>query len=464
MRRILLLTVMLAILPKPSTAQQHPAALPELVRRVGGAVVSISVFDASGREVGQATGFLLGDGRVVTNAHTLEGATRVEVVSAKDELLGTATYAVALSSRVDVAVLPRLGKPATYVSLSDDEPDVGEGIVVIGSPRGFANTVSDGIVSAYRQVGRQRLMQITAPISPGSSGSPVIDAEGTVIGMTVGTLPDGQNLNFAIPTRDILAVTGSPPGRVEFPSTTETTVSPTSRDNGELDYEVITVGDVVSGRLEPSDGTIRDGTYFDFFYLSGKPGEEVVIELRSSDFDPYLFVGDADRDSDEYVEDDDSGRGDDARVRTTVPDGGALIVVANAYRVGEGGAYTLSVVRGSEAEKSDRWQSVAETATAEWSYDRESIRPQSNDRYRVWVRADYYELQRNEDGTTYDGFLGDFELDCQGMRYRLFAVHQYRGSEYGWHSDDEPGEWLTWAPESIVDGLSQVVCESGSDR
>ena len=86
--------------------------------RTGGAVVSISAFDSQGAAVGQATGFLLSDGRVVTNVHALEGAARVEVVTAADELLGTATYAVSLSSRVDVAILPRMGEPPSFIPLS----------------------------------------------------------------------------------------------------------------------------------------------------------------------------------------------------------------------------------------------------------------------------------------------------------------------------------------------------------
>ena len=72
----------------------------------------------------------------------------------------------------------------------------GQRVLVIGNPDGLEGTVSDGIISAFRS-GRS-MIQITAPISPGSSGSPVLDETGQVIGMATLVSKEGQNLNFAI--------------------------------------------------------------------------------------------------------------------------------------------------------------------------------------------------------------------------------------------------------------------------
>ena len=70
----------------------------------------------------------------------------------------------------------------------------------MGNPRGLEGTFSDGIISSVRPVGSDKLIQITAPLSPGSSGGPVLNRRGEVIGVSVLTIRDGQNLNFAIPS------------------------------------------------------------------------------------------------------------------------------------------------------------------------------------------------------------------------------------------------------------------------
>jgi S1-C subfamily serine protease len=81
---------------------------------------------------------------------------------------------------------------------SSQESNVGDRVIVIGSPQGLENTMSDGILSAVREYETTRLLQITAPISPGSSGGPVFNAAGKVIGIASFQFAKGQNLNFAI--------------------------------------------------------------------------------------------------------------------------------------------------------------------------------------------------------------------------------------------------------------------------
>lgn len=78
-------------------------------------------------------------------------------------------------------------------------PVIGDTVFAVGNPEGLEGTFSAGIVSGVRAFGSGKLLQITAPISPGSSGGPVLDAEGRVVGVAEATLRDGQNLNFAVP-------------------------------------------------------------------------------------------------------------------------------------------------------------------------------------------------------------------------------------------------------------------------
>jgi hypothetical protein len=80
------------------------------------------------------------------------------------------------------------------------ECKVGDPVFAVGNPRGLEGTLSEGIVSAIRPVGADAVLQISAPISPGSSGGPVLDGSARVIGVAAATLKGGQNLNFAIPS------------------------------------------------------------------------------------------------------------------------------------------------------------------------------------------------------------------------------------------------------------------------
>jgi S1-C subfamily serine protease len=86
-----------------------------------------------------------------------------------------------------------------------DTPEIGENITVIGNPEGLKNSLSTGIVAGIREIGGNKWVQITAPVSPGSSGSPVFDSKGRLLGLATMMLLDGQNLNFATPVRQVEA-------------------------------------------------------------------------------------------------------------------------------------------------------------------------------------------------------------------------------------------------------------------
>lgn len=109
-------------------------------------------------------------------------------------------------------------------------------------------------------------------------------------------------------------------------------------------------GQSVTGVLGAGDAVAADDSWFDLYSLSGTPGEPLTIELRSADFDAWLTVGRMDDGA--WVEtdsDDDGAGGTDARVVTTLPASGTLLVRANTLVAGENGGYTLTVASGGAA-------------------------------------------------------------------------------------------------------------------
>src|SRR5207244_12044035 len=103
------------------------------------------------------------------------------------------------------------------LSRDHSSPQEGGLVVVIGKPFGLAGSVTNGIVSAVRDIpGFGRIIQITAAISPGSSGSPVVNMQSQVIGVATFQITGGQSVNFAIPSERIAAVPrAAPPQRAQ---------------------------------------------------------------------------------------------------------------------------------------------------------------------------------------------------------------------------------------------------------
>src|SRR5205809_708996 len=180
-------------------------ALPELVRRIKPSAVAIVTFDNHGESLSRGSGFFIDVDRVVTNRHVIEGAYRAEVHSSTGNVYPVKGV-LAVDAEGDVALL-RIEAPPNLVrplSLERTSPQEGESIVVIGNPFGLEGSVTNGIVSAVRDIpGFGRIIQITAPISPGSSGSPVVNMQGQVIGVATLQITGGQSVNFAIPSERI---------------------------------------------------------------------------------------------------------------------------------------------------------------------------------------------------------------------------------------------------------------------
>lgn len=159
--------------------------LPDLVERLSPAVATIVTFDMFGAEVGTGTAFFIEPDRVVSNHHVLTGAYEAHL-KLSDGTEIPVEYVIAQDEDADLIVLQVRtdGNPRTVLSIAPEAPRPGESVVVIGTPLGlYENTVSTGIVSAIRDEPVPGTIQITAPISPGSSGSPVVNMNGELIGV-----------------------------------------------------------------------------------------------------------------------------------------------------------------------------------------------------------------------------------------------------------------------------------------
>lgn len=165
-------------------------------------VVLLVMEDDNGQPVSLGSGFFVKEGVVASNFHVVEKASRgyAKLVGQKTKF--NISGVVGLDTAHDLVLLAVDEAKAPILKLGDSgNVAVGDEIFAVGNPQGLEGTFSQGIVSSIRQFETNSLLQITAPISPGSSGGPVLNAQGQVVGVAVATFRGGQNLNFAIPSK-----------------------------------------------------------------------------------------------------------------------------------------------------------------------------------------------------------------------------------------------------------------------
>lgn len=204
-RRISPLGLVALILAVAFTVSAQENSLPQLIKRVKSSVVAVTTFDAKGKVLVTGSGFFVHPGQLVTNIHVIDGAARVEVRTFEAK---AHTYPIAgilaLDEEGDLALL-QVDAPAERnrpLELGRELPDEGERIFVIGNPLRLEGSVADGIVSSIREVPNLgSVVQITAPISPGNSGSPLFNSDGKVIGVVTIKVANAQNINLALSSR-----------------------------------------------------------------------------------------------------------------------------------------------------------------------------------------------------------------------------------------------------------------------
>jgi serine protease Do len=200
--------------PQPNT-KSGSASVPLVAIQPGPRSSSFAAASAARNVVtvrlgrGHGSGFFIGrDGYVLTNAHVVGNAGRVQLVMSNGA--ETPARVVRVDSERDVALLKADIKRTSALAINSRFPDVAETVYAIGSPtkEGMSSTVTKGIVSARRVLRKdgQEFIQSDASISPGNSGGPLLNDKGAVIGIAVATLnnPSARNINFFIPIADAL--------------------------------------------------------------------------------------------------------------------------------------------------------------------------------------------------------------------------------------------------------------------
>lgn len=173
----------------------------QIVEKYGKAVVLITTVKESQGTVGIGTGFIVSSsGVIITNFHVIAGAYPAMIKLTNGDIYDDILI-IDFDERRDIAIIKIKGWDLPVVELGNSELiKIGEQIIVIGNPQGLENSVTDGLVSGIRDSGDgYNVHQISAPISPGSSGSPVFNRKGEVIGIATSSIEDGQNLNFSVP-------------------------------------------------------------------------------------------------------------------------------------------------------------------------------------------------------------------------------------------------------------------------
>lgn len=173
-------------------------------------VVLITPYDEYDTPLGQGSGFVVTkEGGVVTNYHVVEWCHSASIKFADGRTYQDVSLVKDYPSH-DIAILciKSEGEQFTPVILGDsDRLEKGEPIVAIGNPHGLEGTISNGIVSGKREMEGVKLLQITAPVSSGSSGGALFNMKGEVIGITtLGSTWEAQNLNFAVPINSLKSI------------------------------------------------------------------------------------------------------------------------------------------------------------------------------------------------------------------------------------------------------------------
>lgn len=172
-------------------------------------IVMIEVLDNYDEPVATGSGIMIGKhGFILTNYHVIHEGSIYNVRIEDDEQVYITDEVIKYNSRLDMAII-RINRKLKPLPIYDGHTKVvrGQKVVAIGSPLGLFNSVSDGIISGFRNINDVDMIQFTAPISSGSSGGAILNMNGEVIGISTAGISRGQNINLAVGYENIRTFT-----------------------------------------------------------------------------------------------------------------------------------------------------------------------------------------------------------------------------------------------------------------
>ena len=260
-----------------------------------GAVVQVLPFGKEGKPRNCASGFFISaDGTVVTASHAVQGARDIFIKISNGAVFPVEVVS-ALDSEADLAILKVSGQGLPTLRLADsDKITVGEAVVTIGSPLGFENSVSTGIVSGIRRQGDHIMIQTTAPISPGSSGGPLLNEMGEVIGVATSSVGAAQNINFATAINEVKKVRGGLGARTDTEKAVQAYLTGVLYIN-KKDYANAEKSLLTATRLDPKnvDAWLDLGSAYYYLRQRDKEGDayKKAVSLQPNNSQAHYLLG-----------------------------------------------------------------------------------------------------------------------------------------------------------------------------
>ena len=192
---------------KVRSAVEIPIAQ-RIAQKALASTVLIRIKNVTGDPMAIGSGFFISKDQIVSNWHVVEGATSAYALSVDEKTSYNIKGILAVNPKQDLVILKVSGEGKPLPLENSNVAQVGESIYVTGNPQGWTGTFSIGVISSFQMRYAGKRIQITAPVSPGSSGGPVLNDKGEVIGIVYAGHggSDAQNLNLAIPVNYLKAL------------------------------------------------------------------------------------------------------------------------------------------------------------------------------------------------------------------------------------------------------------------
>jgi hypothetical protein len=293
----LILHVIVMDAPEDITKKELNAK--DLYAKCGPATVEILATMSNGTS--QGSGFFVDKGIVVTNFHVIDSAKAIEVTT-YDKQKYNVTKILGYDKQIDLAIL-QIDTKNDSLPIHQGDISIGETIYALGSPFGLTGTLTDGIIStASRIFDGVDCIQISASISHGNSGGPLLNAYGEVIGVNTFTYTDGQNINFAVNIKELQKINTNHP----------LTVTEFYDICYEQFLDELYLGDIIENRAVSMDpeicqeidpyysviGSIKQPNIYDYYYFYKPTDGPFIGAIGSNSFEEmketYFVVIDMD--------------------------------------------------------------------------------------------------------------------------------------------------------------------------